>query len=255
MRTQDLSQIIIDAIQYSGNDRNNITPETFAQFRDFAHARLREAWESNQWYDICRIVPFTATLDSNSVNSFTPASDASEILGVFNANPQNTSRAKQLSYQLYDNGNGLSVILSNIVTTGWYIYRTKCPNLVGDAFDPTVVYFQGAQCYFDSGSATGALMPVAGKPYSANMYVCTASSTTVGQSPANSPSSWQLIPIPYIFAPFMSWGASASWCASEGIVENAQVFEAKAKELLEQEYDKMLRQQGQFGKIFMNYTY
>ncbi len=255
MRTQDFSQIILDAIQYSGNDRNNITPETFAQFRDFAHARLREAWETVLWTDICRIAPFTATLDSNSVNTFTPDPNAAEIVGVWNNNPQNTTRAKNLDYQLYDNGTGIGVIISNIVTTGYYMYRLKCPNLVGDAYDPTLVYFQDAQCYFDSGSGTGTLMPMAGKPYKANLYNCVVNSTTVGQNPNNSPSSWQIVQIPYVFAPFMSWGAAAAWCASEGLLENAQLFEAKAKELLEQEYDKLLRQQGQFGKILMDFTY
>lgn len=264
MRTIDFSQILFNALQFSGNDRNNINSETFAQFRDFAQFRLREAWESNQWTDVVRISHFTAiqdpvdpssSVDTNGVNYFIPDANASEILGVWNRNPQDSTRAVQLDYSIYDNGTARKVIIMTTISEGWYMYRLPVPYLSGDPYDPTVTYYQGSQIYFDSGSGTGALMPVLGRPHSGNFYVCTAVSTTAGQNPNNTPASWTKIQIPYVFGAYMSWGAAANWFVSETMVQEAAVIEAKAKEVLDLEYDKFLRQQAQFGRINMNRTY
>ena len=254
MRTSNYSQILFDALQYSGNDRHNITSETFAQFRDFSSARIREAWESNQWADICRLVEFTTTTDANGVTSFTPVTEADEILGVFSKNPQETTKAVQLAYQIYDSGSERKVVVGNI-SGGWYLYRKDCIALEGDLYSPTVVYYQGVQVYFDSGSGTGSYTPVLGKPHAGNFYVCTVASTTAGQNPNSHPASWTKIDIPYVFSAFMSWGTAANWFVSEGQIQEAATIEAKANQVLEQEYDKFLRQQGQFGKINMTNTY
>jgi len=255
MRTSDFSKILFDALQYSGNDRHNITAETFAQFRDFASSRLREAWESSQWADICRIEQFTTSVGSNGETYFTPVSEADEILGVFSRNPQETTKAVEVMYQIYDNGTSHNVVVNQNLSSGWYLYRKDCPVLEGDLYSPTVNYYQDAQIYFDSGSGSGVYTPVAGKPHSGNFYVCLAVTTTAGQNPNTHPALWRKIEIPYVFSQFMAWGASASWFVSEGLIQEAAAIEGKAKEVLELEYDKMLRQQGQFGKINMIRTY
>jgi len=255
MRTADFSKVLFDALQYSGNDRHNITAETFAQFRDFSSARMREAWESNQWADICRLSPFTASIDANNVAFFTPVEESDEILGVFSRNPQETTKAVQINYQIYDSGSVRKVIINNQLASGFYLYRKDCPSFEGELYSPSVVYHQGVQVYFDSGSGTGSYVPVLGKPYSGNFYTCTVVSTTAGQNPNSHPASWTKIEIPYIFSSFMSWASAANWMVSEGQIEEASVIEAKAKEVLEFEYDKFLRQQGQFGKINMTNTY
>lgn len=255
MRAIDFSQVLFDALQYSGNDRHNITDETFAQFRDFAHSRLREAWESNQWSDVCRLESFTTTQDSSGINYFVPSDDSSEILGVWNKNPQDTTKLKQLEYQIYNNGSEIRIILPSIYISGSYLYRQKCPQLTGDIYDPTVVYYRDSQIYFDSGSGTGTATPIVGKPHSGNFYKCIVSSTAVGQNPNNTPSSWEKVEIPYIFGSFMAWGAAANWYVSETMIQEATTIEAKANQILELEYDKFLRQQGQFGKLNMTRTY
>ena len=254
MRTADFSQILFEALQYSGNDRYNINDETFGQFRDFANARLREAWESNEWPDLCRIAQFTTTTDANGVVSFSLASTASEILGVFTKNPQVTTRLQEIGYDIYNDGTSTKVILQNsTVANGWYHHRTKCPTLEGDLYSPSVIYFQGAQVYFDSGSGTGTYMPVSGKPHSGNFYTCAVASTIAGQNPNTHPSSWTLVKIPYIFAPFLSWGSAANWFASENLIQEAGAIEAKANERLALEVDKVARQQNQTSKIrFIN---
>lgn len=255
MRAIDFSQVLFDALQYSGNDRNNITEATFGQFRDFAHSRLREAWESNQWYEVCRVDDFTTTQDSSGTNYFVPSADASEILGVWNKNPQDTSRAKQINYQIYNNSGETRVILPSVIASGSYMYRQPCPALTGDLYNSSTVYYQGAQIYFDSGSGTGSLVPVLGKPHKGNFYICTTPSTSAGQNPNTHPQYWQLVEIPYIFGSFMAWGAAANWYVSETMIQEATTIEAKANMVLEQEYDKLLRQQAQFGRINMNRTY
>jgi hypothetical protein len=53
----------------------------------------------------------------------------------------------------------------------------------------------------------------------------------------------------------MSWASASNWFVSEGQIQEAGVVEAKAKEVLEQEYDKYLRQQGQNSRINMTNTY
>jgi hypothetical protein len=254
MRTTDFSQILFEALQYSGNDRHNINDETFGQFRDFANARLREAWEQDEWPDLCRLAQFTTSIDTNNVVSFTLPSDAGEVLGVFNKNPQSSTRVTDLGYDLYNDGTTTKVIVQNrILADGWYHYRIKCPALVGDLYNPSVVYYQGSQVYFDSGSGTGTYLPVSGKPHSGNFYTCVVNSTVAGNSPTTHPASWQKVNIPYIFAHYLSWGSAANWFASENLVQEAGAIEAKANERLAVEVDKIARQQNQTSKIrFIN---
>lgn len=255
MRTQNYSQILFDGLQYSGNDRQNITTDTFAQFRDFSNARMREAWEANNWSDICRIIKFTTAVDVNNVTYFTPASNAGEILGVFTKNPLETTKAIQLQYQLYEDGTAKKVILNTAIVEGWYLYRIACPALTGDLYSPTVVYYQGVQVYFDAGSGTGTFTPVLGKPHTGNFYTCLEVSTIAGQNPNTHPLNWSKIEIPYIFSSFMSWASAANWLVSEGQLQEAAIIEEKAKQVLDMEYDKTLRQQSQFGRINMTNTY
>ena len=127
--------------------------------------------------------------------------------------------------------------------------------LNGDVYSPSTVYYSGVQIYFDSGSGTGTYIPVQGKPHAGNFYTCLATATTAGQSPTTHPTLWSKIEIPYIFGSFLSWAAATNWLVSEGQMQEAATIEAKAQQILEQEYDKFLRQQGQFGKINMIQTY
>lgn len=255
MRTIDFSQVLFDALQYSGNDRHNITDETFAQFRDFISARLREAWESNDWPDTCVMASFVTSQDGNEVSYFTPAADASEILGVYNRNPRASTKAVNIPYSIFFDGSTRKVAISGQVADGWYLYRKEAPSFSGSIYSPSVVYYQNAQSYFDSGSGAGSYIPVLGKPHKGNFYTCVPASTTAGNNPNSHPASWTKIEIPYIFGSFLSWGAAANWFVSEGQMQEASVVESKAKEVLELEYDKYLRQQNQNTRINMENTY
>lgn len=254
MRTADFSQILFEALQYSGNDRYNINDETFGQFRDFANARLREAWDSNEWPDLCRIAQFTTTTDANGVVSFPLPSNASEVLGVFSQNPQVTTRLKDIGYEIYNDGTSTKIILQNsVVQDGWVHFRIRCPNLTGSLYSPQTVYFNNSQIYFDTGSDTGTYVPISGKPHNGNFYTCIVNSTIAGQNPTTHPNSWSKVNIPYNFAHYMSWGSAASWFASENMLQEAGAIETKANERLSVEVDKIARQQNQTQKIrFIN---
>lgn len=247
MRSQPFSQILFDALQYSGNDRANISDETFAQFRDFLNSRLREAWESQEWKDLCRVEQFTTTVDANNVCSFTPVADA-DILGVYNYNPLTSSRTTEYTYSLYDDGTNAKVILdSSTIGEGWYYYRVKAPTLNGTIYK-NIGYFVGSQIYFDDGSNSGTYLPVEGKPHRGNFYTCLLD-TSAGQTPNSHPTKWRLEQIPYAFSQYMSWGAGANWYASEGMMQEAGVMEQKAIQVLDSEVDKIVRQQKQIPKL------
>jgi len=253
MRTTDFSTILFNALQFSGNDRNNISDETFQQFRDFANASLREAWETVQWSDICRIVDFTTTVDENGVGYFIPATEAGEILGVFSRNPRSSTKAVELEYSIYQSDTEKRIIINSNILTGYYLYRIECPTLNGDIYNSSVPYYTDSQIYFDDGSGTGTYTPVAGKPHRGNFYICKQDNLTT--SPLETPEHWTKIDIPYIFGSFVSWNCCAMWFASESMMQEAGVMDSKAKLILEQEYDKFLHQQGQFGRINMYKTY
>ena len=253
MRNTEFSQILFESLQYSGNDRHNINDETFAQFRDFASARMREVWESQEFPDLIRLTTFTVTTDTAGVTYFTPLATAGEVLGVFDKNPQITSRALDLKYEIYDLGTSVRVILpSGLFTTGFYSYRTKFIPLTGTIWKATDVYYQNAQIYFDSGSAIGTYVPVTGKPHSGDFYYCTVSSTTAGSNPSNNPTQWTKISIPYIFGNYMAWGMAANFLISEGKIQEGAGLEQKADMMIAIEVDKYCRQQNQTRKI--NFT-
>ena len=256
MRTQDFSNILFNSLQYSGNDRNNISDETFSQFRDFSSTAMREAWETVHWSDICRIVDFTTTIDPiTQVGYFIPATEAGEILGVYSRNPQSSTKAVELEYSIYEDGSTKKIIINSNISTGSYLYRIQCPTLNGDLYNSSTIYYAGAQIYFDTGSGTGTYTPIAGKPHTGNFYTCIVNNTTAGQNPNTTPLAWSKIQIPYIFSAFMAWSSCARWYVSESMMQEAQIIDVKAKEILELEYDKFLHQQGQFGRINMYKTY
>lgn len=258
MRTADFSTILFEAIQFSGNDRHTISDETFAQFRDFANGRLRQVWEMHDWPDLVYLAQFTALKDANDVPYFVPASNAGEILGVWNKNPQVTTKITPMGYE--PRPDGTIAISDELAANGWYRYRLKPPVLSGDVWSKDVAYSIGAQVYFDAGAEVGSAVPTVGKPCRGNFYNCIAATTANlnTDKPVNNgalTAKWEKVDVPYIFAPYMAWGAAADWNFSEGDVEAGTIVEAKANAVLELELDKVLRQQGQIDRINMTKTY
>jgi hypothetical protein len=254
MRTTHFSPILFNALQYSGQDRHNISEETFAQFRDFINERVRNAWESQDWPDLIRVAQLTVTDNGSGLVTAAIPADAGEVLNCYDRDPLVSTRASELSFRLYDNGTTQSLVLPTDPGTVYAEYRIKRTELVGDIYSASVAYSVGAQAYFDSGSNTGTYIPVAGKPHYGNFYNCT-SATTAGQSPHTHPAKWQIVQIPYLFAPYAARGAFSDWLKSELQLEAAQVAEAEAQNTLTEAIDIILRQQKQVNRINMNRTY
>lgn len=254
MRTTHFSPIFFNALQLSGQDRHNITSETFAQFRDFISDRVRMIWESQDWPDLIRVVQLTVTNDgAGRVTAAIPA-DAGEVMACWDSNPLVTSRASQLTFRVYDNGTTQVLNFLSDPGTVWAEYRIKRPEFVGDVYDATVAYSPNAQVYFDSGSGLGSYTPQSGKPHYGDFYNC-LDFTTAGQSPSTHPAKWQVVTIPYLFAAYAGRGAYSDWLRSEMQVEAAQIAEAEAERIMADTVDIVLRQQQQVSRINMNRTY
>lgn len=254
MRTTHFSPILFNALQYSGQDRHNISEETFAQFRDFINERVRNAWESQDWPDLIRVAQLVVTADVNGLVTAAIPANAGEVLNCYDRDPLVTTRATELSFRLYDNGTTQSLVFLSDPGTVYAEYRIKRPELTGDLYSVSVAYAIGAQCYFDSGSNTGTYIPIAGKPHYGNFYNC-LEATTAGQSPSTHPAKWQIVQIPYNFSAYAARGSFADWLKSELQLEAAQVAEAEAQNSLVEAVDIILRQQNQVNRINMNRTY
>ena len=254
MRITHFSPILFNALQYSGQDRHNISEETFAQFRDFINERLRSAWESQDWPDLIRVAQLTVTDNGSGLVTASIPADAGEVLNCYDSDPLASTRSSELSFRLYDNGTTQSLVMPTDPGTVYAEYRIKRPELVGDLYSASVAYSVGAQAYFDSGSNTGTLTPIAGKPHYGNFYNC-LEATTAGQSPSTHPAKWQIVQIPYIFAPYSARGAFSDWLKSEMQLEAAMAAEAEAQNTLVEAIDIILRQQKQVNRINMNRTY
>lgn len=254
MRTTHFSPILFNALQYSGQDRHNISEETFAQFRDFINERIRNAWESQDWPDLVRVAQLTVTDNGSGLVTAAIPADAGEVLNCYDRDPLTSTRSSELSFRLYDNGTVQSIVFPSDPGTVYAEYRIKRTELTGDLYSATTAYSIGAQCYFDSGSNSGTYIPIAGKPHYGNFYNC-LEATTSGQSPATHPAKWQIVQIPYLFGPYAARGAFSDWLKSELQLEAAQVAEAEAQNTLTEAIDLILRQQKQVNRINMNRTY
>lgn len=253
MRLTNFSSVLFEGLQLAGQDRHNISDETFAQFRDFGNARLRQAWESQDWPDLVRVAQLVVSESNGLVTAAIPA-DAGEVLECYTGDPLTSTRVSTLTFRVYDNGTSQYLVFGSDPGTVWAEYRIKRPELVGDVWSPSVAYSIGAQAYFDSGSGTGTAVPVAGKPHYGDFYECLAA-TTAGQSPTTHASKWVRKNVPYVFASYIARGMYADWLRSEMQIEAAQVAEVEAENYLIMEVDKVLRQQKQAGRINMIRTY
>jgi len=241
MRTVDFSKVLVDAIHLCGLDRDEFTLQTFKQIRDLASARLRYAWEYDRYPDLMRYVNVATVTNGDNVTYAVKPTNAGEILGVWDRNPISGTRAKSIPFHIWVTDTEERLVILRAYTEGVYVeYRTKPPELKGLPWSNSIVYGLNAQCYY------GGLQPIEGEDFSANFYVSLSNSGS--GMPVQDPTKWQKIEIPYIFGPYLSRAVYADYLRSEGQVESANVAEAEAKAFLDEEIDKIVRQQGQYPK-------
>jgi hypothetical protein len=205
------------------------------------------AWEAYPWHSLTVYSELSLSKDANNVTSMNVPSDAGEIVGVYSQNPLATTQAVYKPYALTTiSGVEKIVVQTTDVTSYWVEYRIKRPEIQGELYK-TMAYKTGAYVYFDTGSETGTYMPIEGKPHYGNFFKAKLDAGSA-VSPTNS-TYWEKVEIPYIFGSYLSRGVYADFLRSEQQYEDAQKAEADASGMLEMEFDKELRQQGQIRRI------
>ena len=258
MRLADFSTILFDAVNLCGYDLSNITAQNFRTIRQFANQRLRIAWESYPWFSLTRFVQAAVNLDPvTEMRTVTIPTDSGEVVGVYSKNPLITTQSVYVSYALTEINGVETIIVNTPLDSVWVEYRIKRPELTGDVWDASLTYRAGAQVYFDSSSGTGSLMPTAGYAHTANFYTASADILDGIKPPYfnGGDPRWVKIQIPYMFASYISRAVYADFLRSEQQYDDAGKADIDASAILEQEYDKELRQQGQIRRINFINTY
>ena len=129
----------------------------------------------------------------------------------------------------------------------WVEFRLDAPRLYGNAYDAAQSYSKGAQVYYDEGSSSGSLVPVAGYAVQGDFYEWTSQNPSgVGTIP---PLTWNRIRIPKLFANPIIHGVHADYRRSTGEIEPMQAAEADFAKAVDAALDQTLRQQGSTRKI------
>jgi len=247
MRTVDFSTVLLDAINLCGYDVSNVSDQNFRTIRQFCNQRLRMAWEAYPWTSLTVYALLPITKDANNVTSMTVPADAGEVVGVYTQNPLATTQATYVSYALTTIAGSDKIVVMTTDATGYYVeYRTKRPEIQGEMYK-SMAYAAGSYVYFDSGSNSGTYMPIEGFPHYGNFY-----KAKIAASSANNPTNttfWEKIEIPYLFGSYLSRGVYADFLRSEQQYDDSSKAENDAAGVLEMEFDKELRQQGQVRRI------
>jgi len=250
MRTIDFGTVLLDTINLCGFDTTNVNESNFRTIRQFASSRLRLAWEGYPWSSLTRYAKIPVAIVDNTRRANVP-SDAGEIVGVYTLNPLESTKSVYISYALTGDGTNQYIIVLNNLTEIWVEYRVKREDLYGDLYNPSISYSTGSQMYLDVGNdgTDQSYVPVAGKPFKANFYKAKVNVSAGIKPVESSDPNWEVIKIPYIFGSYMSRGSYSDFLRSEQQQDDAARAEADASAILEAEYDKELRQQGQLRRI------
>lgn len=254
MRTTDFSNVLLDSVNLFGYDVANISDNNFRTVRQFINQRLRMAWEAYPWYSLVIIDEMPMTKDPVSlVTSIAFPTNAGEIVGVYNMNPLATTRSTYKSYAIARINNEERIVVQATDASTYFVeYRIKRPEILGEIYKP-ISYKAGSCVYFDTGSGSGTYVPVEGFPHYGNFYRA-INDVTSSIKPTDA-INWEKIEIPYMFASYLSRGAYSDFLRSEQQYDDAAKAEQDASGVLEMEFDKELRQQGQVRRINFINTY
>jgi len=253
MRLVDFSTILLDAVNLCGFDSSNVSDQNFRTIRQFANQRLRLAWESYPWFSLTKYASASVTNDTvTNVKTVQIPTDCGEVVGVYTNNPLATTQAVYVSYVLTDFNGTETIVVNTNLETVYIEYRIKRPEITGNLYK-SIAYAKDSVVYFDTGSNQASYIPVDGFPHTGNFFKASASCTTA-ETPTNS-NKWVKVEIPYIFASYISRGIFSDFLRSEQQYEDAGKAETDATGILDQEYDKELRQTGQIRRINFIDTY
>ena len=248
MRGIDYSNVMFNAMQLCGLDRDDINNQTFRQIRDLISMRLRTAWEFDKWPELLQIEPKAVTRAEDGMQYFEiTGDDQYDVLAVYDYNPLATTKANEISYFITNwEQDGVAkdiVVIDNVPDTVYVERRYPPPILSGESWDSSTAYTIGSQCYFDTGSVSGGYKPQKGSVYAGNFWRCVV--PNANQAPSNTSTFWKKVLIPSTFSNYLARAVLADYLRSESQFENAKIAEAEADAFLELEVDKVARQQNQ----------
>lgn len=187
------------------------------------------------------LIPFTQVGES-AIDS---------VYNIWNTDPGASNLPRKVKYLL--NPNGIEIIgpnycgptiinpaatnqttSSGTITQGplYLYYRPQRPVFAGANYNAASTYAYGNTMYYTTTAGVS------------DYYSC-AVATTAGQNPDTTPSSWSVIPIPYVLFEYCVYDAYANWLQTEGQAAKAQAAYAYAQTCLDDENDRQERQNGQ----------
>ena len=278
MRTIDFETILAQSLQMCGLDRENISLETFNQFRDFANNRIRFGFEFDTWPQLLRTTKMAVTHQTDihfvaipedgivTNNEGTFKIDIGDILQVTIEDPRTTGKVHDLSFTFdeYESHVGNNVfntfqrlILSEKEAGFVYVtYRIKCPELVGDLWTAGT-YYPGQYVYWAYANSKY-FAPTTGPGNAGkkgNFWKCISQNIASPTVNNNSSDNWEKVKIPAFLGNFIIKGCHADWLKSEMQIEYAQVIDKEAFALLDFEIGKAIIQQGVQPRLKFNQTY
>jgi hypothetical protein len=156
-----------------------------------------------------------------------------EYFQATNHDPRITSQLLYYPFWLSQDGAQFAVNAPNAL---WLYYRIRRDTLTGAAWDSGTTYAADDQVYF--AETTGG----AGNFFS-NI------NAAAGESPADEPTKWSLIELPYFLRGYLIQAGYADWLISDGQSDKAAAHEQFAQQFLEMEVDKLQRQQQQVRRL------
>ena len=278
MRTIDFETILAQSLQMCGLDRENISLETFNQFRDFANNRIRFGFEYDVWPQLMRTTKMTVahqqdihfvTIPDDGIvtnNEGTFKIDIGDIMQVTVEDPRTTGKVRDLSFTFDEIethlGNNVFktvqrlIIADKEVASVYVTYRIKCPELIGDLWSAGT-YYPNQQVYW--AYSNGKYFAPTSGPNNAgkkgNFWKCVSQNTASPNVNNNSSDTWERVKIPSFLGNYIIKGCHADWLKSEMQIEYAQAIEREAMLLLDFEIGKAIIQQGVQPRLKFNQTY
>jgi len=242
MISLDFSNVLYGAAQLAGQDRDNLPDYFFAQARDFANARLCIAWESEYWPELLKNESVTVSSTSNAAPYFYNLPDTvGEVLGVYDKNPNTTTRKESVSWHLDHDGTNRRIILRSAATPVFIEYRISRPEIKGSNWQDQS-YNKGDFVYYEVNGlgnfykSSSQISPGDAAPFS-----ITASTGAIVEG-----AKWdKAVDIPKIFQGYLIRGVYADILRSDNQREAAMMEDNAAESMLILEADKLYRQQGQ----------
>jgi hypothetical protein len=278
MRTIDFETILAQSLQMCGLDRENISLETFNQFRDFANNRIRFGFEYDVWPQLMRTTKMTVTHQQDihfvtipddgivTNNEGTFKIDIGDIMQVTVEDPRTTGKVRDLSFTFDEIethlGNNVFktvqrlIIADKEVASVYVTYRIKCPELIGDLWSAGT-YYPNQQVYW--AYSNGKYFAPTSGPNNAgkkgNFWKCVSQNTASPNVNNTSSDTWEKVKIPSFLGNYIIKGCHADWLKSEMQIEYAQAIEREAMLLLDFEIGKAIIQQGVQPRLKFNQTY